>query len=270
MSVLVMLLVIRTCLQLIPSIASTSMSLFISVTLLNDRRRGELHRSATARPPEAPRLASLVLSDENHDAAALSKLRSASRQRVKFAMSERLPSGRLIRYIPGHFGSGTMRGSSLAGLRFSVTLCGFCPPDIPTGAVTLRTAPAATPGRVAAILIGVARLRVRCAATRQRGPQKRAVERCGLNGEPQARQVALMTPPRRRPSGPQAISGVTQPSSHRSCGQVAVPVRVSGRPVARIGESPCRSREHPREDHQGAQYSTLPHSPSGERPEMLS
>src|SRR5262249_23621785 len=151
------------------------------------------------------------------------------------AMSESEPPGRLIRYIPGHFESGTMRGSSLAALRLSVTLCRFCPPDIPTGAVTLRTASAATPGRVMAVLIGVPRLRIRCAATRQRELQKRAVERCGLNGEPQARQVALMTPTRRRPSGPQAISGVTQPSSHRSCGQVAALWRVGGRPVGRIG-----------------------------------
>src|SRR5262249_3278810 len=65
------------------------------------------------------------------------------------------------------------------------------------GAVTLRTASVATPGRVTAILIGVPRLRARCAATRQRGLQKRAVERCGLNCEPQAKQVALMPPARR-------------------------------------------------------------------------
>jgi hypothetical protein len=122
--------------------------------------------------------------------AASSKLRSASRQRVKFAMSESEPSGRLTRYMPGHFGSGTMCGSSLRGLRLSVTLCGFCPSDISMGAVTLRTAPGATLGRVAALVRGVPRSRLRFAATRHRGPQKRAVERWGLNCEPQAGQVA--------------------------------------------------------------------------------
>jgi hypothetical protein len=84
-----------------------------------------------------------------------------------------------------------MRGSSLGGLRVSVTLFGFCPSDIPMVAVTLRTASVATLGRVVATLIGVPRSRARCVAFRQRGLQKRAVERCGLNCEPQAGQVAL-------------------------------------------------------------------------------
>src|SRR5262249_465285 len=106
-------------------------------------------------------------------------------------------SGRLIRYMPGHFGSGTMRGSSLGGLRLSVTLCDFCrdfcPPDIPLGVVTLRTAFRPTPGRVAATLIGIPRSRARCVTFRHRGLQKRAVERCGLKCEPHTGQLALMT-----------------------------------------------------------------------------
>src|SRR5262249_11241132 len=114
--------------------------------------------------------------------------RSASRARVRFTMSERLPSGRLIRYMPGQCSSGMMRGSR----RLSVTLCGFCPSDISTVAVTLRTASVATLGRVAATLIGVPRPRARCAATRQRGPQKRAVERWGVKGLWQVWQVALI------------------------------------------------------------------------------
>jgi hypothetical protein len=99
------------------------------------------------------------------------------------------PSGLLTRYMPGHFGSGTMRGSSLGGLRLSVTLCGFCPSDKETGVVTLRTASAAALGRVAAVPIGIPRSRVRCAPTLQRGPQKRAVERLGLSCEPQCEHL---------------------------------------------------------------------------------
>src|SRR5215831_20603152 len=119
----------------------------------------------------------------------------ASLARVRLTISVSDPSGLLTRYIPGHFGSGTMRGSSLGGLRLSVTLCGFCPSDKETGVVTLRTASAAALGRVAAVPIGIPRSRARCAATLQRGLQKRAVERLGLSCEPQARQVALKTPP---------------------------------------------------------------------------
>src|SRR5262245_66178291 len=109
-------------------------------------------------------------------------------------MSESPPPGIRMRYMPGHLGSARILGSSLGCL--SVTLCGFCPADISMVAVTLRTASVATLGRVAATLIGVPRPRARCAATRQRGLQKRAVERWGLNCEPQAEQVALTTPPR--------------------------------------------------------------------------
>src|SRR5262249_3084316 len=112
-------------------------------------------------------------------------------------MSESEPSGRLIRYIPGHFGSGTIRGSSLGALRLSVTLSGFCSPDIPMVDVTLIPASAATPGRLTATLIGAPRSRARCEVFRQRELQKRAVERCGLNCKPQVRQVALMPPTRR-------------------------------------------------------------------------
>src|SRR5262249_7326032 len=117
----------------------------------------------------------------------------ASLARVRLTISVSDPSGLLTRYMPGHLGSGTMRGSSLGGLRLSVTFCRFCPSDKETGVVTLRTASAAALGRVAAVRIGIPRSRARCAATLQRGLQKRAVERCGLNGEPQARRVALMT-----------------------------------------------------------------------------
>src|SRR5262249_35544117 len=111
----------------------------------------------------------------------------------RLTISVRLPSRRLIRYIPGHFGSATMRGFTLGGLRgcLSVTLCGFCPRDIPTGAVTLRTASWLTPGRVAGTLTGVPRSRARCAAFRQRGLQNRAVDRRGVNGTLQAAQMAL-------------------------------------------------------------------------------
>src|SRR5262245_20292719 len=104
-------------------------------------------------------------------------------------MSLSLPPGRRRRYIPGHFGSGTMRGSSLGGLRLSVTLCGFCPSDRETGVVTLRIASAPALGRVAAVPVGIPRSRVRCAATLQRGLQKRAVERLGLSCEPQCEHL---------------------------------------------------------------------------------
>src|SRR5215472_17925326 len=69
---------------------------------------------------------------------------SASFALVRLIMSVRLPSRRLIRYIPGHFGSATMRGSSLGGLRgcLSVTLWGFCPLEMSTVAVALRNASA--------------------------------------------------------------------------------------------------------------------------------
>src|SRR5262252_6847604 len=93
----------------------------------------------------------------------------ASLARVRLSISVSDPSGLLTRYMPGHFGSGTIRGSSLRGLRLSVTFRRFCPSDKETGVVTLRTASAAALGRVTAILIDVPRLRVRCAATRQRG-----------------------------------------------------------------------------------------------------
>src|SRR5262249_31720909 len=173
----------------------------------------------------------------------------ASLARVRLTISVSDPSGLLTRYMPGHFGSGTMRGSNLARLRLSVTLCGFCPPDIPMGAVTLRTASVATPGRVTAILIGIPRSRARCAATLQRGLQKRAVQRCGLNCEPQAKQVALMPPPIPcRPSGPRAIFGVTQPKTHQSCGRAEAPELTGGMSAGRIGESPCRFRGRPRAD----------------------
>src|SRR5262249_54508290 len=119
---------------------------------------------------------------------------SASFALDRLTMWVRLPSGRLIRYIQGHFGSATMRGSSLGGLRdcFSMTLRGICPWDIPTGAVTLRTGSGATPGRVVAGLTGDPRSRVRCAVTRHRGLQKRAVDRRGLNCKPQAEQAMLI------------------------------------------------------------------------------
>src|SRR5215831_2201767 len=158
------------------------------------RHRGAGTRSTVMILQICPASCGAFLCDENHDAVASSKLRCASRQRIKFAMSEREPSGRLIRYIPGHFESGTMRGSSLGGLRLSVTLSGFCLSDIPIVVVTLRTASRPTPGRVAATLTGVPRSRARCEIFRQRELQKRAVERCGLNCKPQVRQVALMTP----------------------------------------------------------------------------
>jgi hypothetical protein len=90
-----------------------------------------------------------------------------------------------------------MRGSKLGGLRLSVTLCGFCPSDEETGVVTLRTTSAAALGRVAAVAIGIPRSRVRCAATLQRGPQKRAVERLGLSCELQCEHL--------RPSANRAI-----------------------------------------------------------------
>src|SRR5262249_6336786 len=105
--------------------------------------------------------------------------KSASFALDRLTMSVRMPSRRLIRYIPGHFGSAAMRGSNLGGLRdwFSVTLCGFCSSEISTVVVTLRTASRPTLGRVAGTLMGVPRSRARCAALRQRGLQKRAVER---------------------------------------------------------------------------------------------
>src|SRR5262249_40502694 len=107
---------------------------------------------------------------------------------VRLTMSVRLLSGRLIRYIPGHFGSAAMRGFMFGGLRgcLSVTPCVFCSSEIPMVAVTLRNASGATLGRVGATLVGVPRSRVRCAAFRQRGLQNRAVERCNLNCAPQA------------------------------------------------------------------------------------
>jgi hypothetical protein len=53
----------------------------------------------------------LIKSGSNAHDIASSIERSASRARVRFNMSERLPSGRLMRHIPGHLASGTMRGS---------------------------------------------------------------------------------------------------------------------------------------------------------------
>src|SRR5262249_33975071 len=128
---------------------------------------------------------------------------SASFARIKLTMSESPPPSSGMRYMPGHLGSARILGSSLRDLCFRVTLCGFCPADMTWGAVTQRTPSGATLGRVAAILICVPRSRARRAATRHRGLQKRAVERCGLNGAPQAEQAAL-TPPlptRRHQSG---------------------------------------------------------------------
>src|SRR5215475_10559232 len=92
---------------------------------------------------------------------------------VRLSMSVRLPSRRLIRYIRGHFGSATMRGFMVGGLRafLSVTLCGFSPSVVLMVAVTLRTASGAPLGRVTATLMGVARSRARCAAFLQRGLQ---------------------------------------------------------------------------------------------------
>ena len=90
-----------------------------------------------------------------------------------------------------------MRGSSLGALRLSVTFLSFCPSDTLSVAVTLRNALGAVPGRVAVALKGVPRSRARCVAFRQRGLQKRAVERRGLNCRPQAEQAMFMTPARR-------------------------------------------------------------------------
>jgi hypothetical protein len=108
-------------------------------------------------------------------------------------MSLRPPSGRRSRNMVGHFASGAMRGSRLRGLLLSVTSRGLCRSDIPMGAVTLRTASGATLGRLAVLVRGVPRSRVRFAATRHRGPQKRAVERCDLNCRPQVEQAIFMT-----------------------------------------------------------------------------
>src|SRR5262249_46042662 len=114
--------------------------------------------------------------------------KSASFALDRLTISVRLPSRRLIRYIPGHFGSATMRGFMFGGLRggLIVPLRGVCPLEMSMVAVTLRTASAATLGRFTATLTGVPRSRVRCAAFRQRGLQKRAVDRCSLNCAPQA------------------------------------------------------------------------------------
>jgi hypothetical protein len=130
--------------------------------------------------------------------------KSASFVRVKFTMSLRLPSGRRSRNMAGHLASGTMRGSSLGGLRLSVTRFDFWSLDRPGVGVTLRTASTATPGRVIATLMGAPRSRARCVAFRQRELQKRAVERCGLKCEPQARQVALMPKAHRARASPGA------------------------------------------------------------------
>ena len=113
----------------------------------------------------------------------------ASLARVRLTISVSDPSGLLTRYMPGHFASGTMRGSALGGLRLSVTFCGFWPSDKETGVVTLRTASAAALGRVAAVPIGIPRSRARCAATLQRGLQKRAVERLGLSCASQCKHL---------------------------------------------------------------------------------
>src|SRR5262245_37195635 len=108
-------------------------------------------------------------------------------------MSVKLPSRRLIRYIPGHFGSATMRGSSLGGLRgcLSVTLGGFSPSGVLIVAVTLGNALGARPERVAGTIAAVPRSRARCAAFRQRGLQNRAVDRCRVNGTLQAEQMTV-------------------------------------------------------------------------------
>src|SRR5262249_35171587 len=127
---------------------------------------------------------------KNQDAAASSKLRSASRQRVKFATSESEPSGRLIRYIRGHFASGRMVAWNAKGLvAVSASLdasLGKCAPSRVCEAV----------GRYKGVLAASLALqsRFRCAAIRHRGLQKRAVARRGLNFRPQAEQAMSMMP----------------------------------------------------------------------------
>src|SRR5262245_65400494 len=91
----------------------------------------------------------------------------ASLARVRLTISVSDPSGLLTRYMPGHFGSGAMRGSSLGGLRLSVTLCGFCHSDTETGVVTLRNCSAAVLGRVGGVPIGIAWSAPACAAALQ-------------------------------------------------------------------------------------------------------
>src|SRR5262245_60878261 len=164
-------------------------------------------------------------------------------------MSESEPSGCLIRYIPGHFESGMIRGSSLVGLRLSVTLSGLCPADIPIDVVTLRTASVARLGRVTAVLIGIPRSRARCETFRQRGLQKRAVERCGLNGEPQAGHVALMMAPiRRHQRGRRAIFDAMRTTARRLSWQAGVDSRACGMSIARIARLPSQSRLRPKPD----------------------
>jgi hypothetical protein len=143
-----------------------------------------------------------------------------------------------------------MRGSSLRGLRLSVTLFGFCPPDIPTGVVTLRTAPTPTPGRVAATLIAIPRSRARCVAFRHRGLQKRAVERCGLNGAPQAEQAALTTQPptRRHQSGRRAIFDATRTIGRRLSWRAKAHLPTDGTLIARIDRLPWQSPLRPKSD----------------------
>jgi hypothetical protein len=118
--------------------------------------------------------------------------KSASFALARVTMSVRLPSRRLIRYISGHFGSGTMRGSNVGSLRdcLSVTRCVFCSSDVPMAAVTLTTASWPTLGRVAGTRTSVPRSRARCAAFRQRGLQSRAVDRRRANGSLQVEQMA--------------------------------------------------------------------------------
>jgi len=124
------------------------------------------------------------------------------------------------------------------------------------GVVTLRTASVATPGRVAATLIGIPRSRARCVAFRHRGLQKRAVERCGLNREPQARQVSalMVTPPtRHRRLRRGAAATVTQPTGFRSGGREVARFRASNRFAEGSCGSPDQSPGHPKPHHHQTQ-----------------
>jgi hypothetical protein len=107
----------------------------------------------------------------------------ASFARAKFTKSLRLPSGWRSRNMAGHFASGTMATPRVTLRGFSA-LDALFSSNLPEGTFErLCEAGGASDGLSAAEL--ALQWGLRCAATRQAEPQKRAERRRGLNSVPQ-------------------------------------------------------------------------------------
>ena len=70
---------------------------------------------------------------------------------VRFTMSDRVPSGRTSRYMPGHLASGTIPFGSFGGRWLSVTRLAELPAGKPRVPVTLTGPPAAVCGAVGGV-----------------------------------------------------------------------------------------------------------------------